>query len=77
MRQKSIKKVAKLATQIEEIIGKLTDILDNEQCYFDERSEQWQEGENGEEFQDRVCALEEFKDALDNAVYDINDIIDL
>jgi hypothetical protein len=76
MRKGAIKKVARLAAQIEDIIEDLNEILENEQAYFDERSDEWQEGEKGEEFQDRLYALEEFKDALENAVYDVNDTIE-
>lgn len=76
MRKGAIKKVARLAAQIEDIIEDLNEVLENEQSYFDERSEEWQCGEKGDEFQDRLYALEEFKDALDNAMYDINDMIE-
>lgn len=76
MRKGAIKKVARLATQIEGIIEDLNEVLENEQSYFDERSEEWQCGEKGDEFQDRLYALEEFKDALDNAVYDINEVVE-
>jgi hypothetical protein len=76
MRKGAIKKVARLVAQIEGIIEDLNEVLENEQSYFDERSEEWQCGEKGDEFQDRLYALEGFKDALDNAVYDINDTIE-
>lgn len=76
MRKGAIKKVARLATQIEGIVEDLNEILENEQCYFDERSEEWQGGEKGDEFQDRLYALQEFKDALENAVYDINEVVE-
>ena len=49
---------------------------ENEQYYFEERSEEWQCSEKGDEFQDRLYALEEFKDALDNAVCDINEVME-
>ena len=75
MRKGAIKKVARLAAQIEDIIEDLNEVLENEQCYLDGRSEEWQESEKGDEFQDRLYALEEFKDALDNAVYDINEVV--
>lgn len=76
MRKGAIKKVARLATQIEGIIEDLNEVLENEQSYFDERSEEWQESEKGDEFQDRLYALEEFKDALDDAVYGINEVVE-
>lgn len=76
MRKGAIKKVARLAAQIEDIIEDLNEVLENEQCYFDERSEEWQESEKGDEFQDRLYALEEFKDALENAVFDINEVVE-
>ena len=71
----NLKQAARLATQIVGIIEDLNEVLENEQSYFDERSEEWQCGEKGDEFQDRLYALEEFKDALDNAVYDINEVV--
>lgn len=76
MRKGAIKKVARLAAQIEGIIEDLNEVLENEQSYFDERSEEWQESEKGDEFQDRLYSLEEFKDALDDAVYDINEVVE-
>lgn len=75
MRKGAINKVARLAAQIEDIIEDLNEVLENEQYYFDERIEEWQCGEKGEEFQDRIGALIEFKDALENAVYDINEVV--
>lgn len=75
MRKGAIKKVARLVTQIEGIIEDLNEVLENEQSYFDERSEEWQCIEKGDEFQDRLYSLEEFKDAIDDAVYDINEVI--
>lgn len=76
MRKGAIKKVARLATQIDCIIEELNDILEDEQCYFDERSDTWQCGEKGDEFQDRLYALEEFRDTLETAVCDINEAIE-
>lgn len=76
MRKGAIKKVARLVTQIDCIVEELNDILEDEQCYFDERSEAWQCGEKGDEFQDRVYALEEFRDTLETAVCDVNEAME-
>lgn len=76
MRKGAIKKVARFATQIEGIIEDLIEILENEQAYFDERSDKWQEGEKGDEFQDRLSAVEGFRDTLETAVCDINEALE-
>ena len=74
MRKAAIKKVIKFADRIDDIIESLNEIISNEQAYFDERSEEWQESEKGEEFSDTLYKLEEFRDELENATYDIRDL---
>lgn len=76
MRKGAIKKVARLVTQIEGVIEEMNEVLENEQSYYDERSEEWQGSEKGDEFQDRLYAMEEFKDALDDAVFNINEVVE-
>lgn len=75
MRKGAIKKVAKYVSRIEDIVADLNDILSDEQIYYEERSEEWQESDRGEEFQDVICAVEEFRDALENATYEMEEII--
>lgn len=76
MRKAALNKVNKMVSKIENIVADLEYIIEEEQEYYDERSESWQEGENGEEFSDRIYAIEELKDALDNAVYEVNDMLE-
>lgn len=75
MRKGAIKKVAKYVHRINDVIEDLNEIISNEQAYFDERSDEWQEGEKGEEFSDRIYQVEELRDALENATCDIEDLI--
>ena len=35
------------------------------QCYYDDRSEQWQQSEKADEFTERMNALEELTDLID------------
>lgn len=76
MRKSALNKVKKMVCKIEDIVADLEYIIEAEQEYFDERSESWQESEKGEEFSDRIYAIEELKDALDNAVYEVNDMLE-
>lgn len=43
----------------------LTSVVDEMQDYYDERSEDWQEGDRGETHQQRIDAVQEIVDALD------------
>lgn len=75
MRKGAIKKVAKYVHRINDIIEDLNEIISNEQAYFDERSDEWREGEKGEEFSDRIYQVEGLRDALENTTYEIGDLI--
>lgn len=75
MRKGAIKKVAKYVHRVNDIIEDLHELISNEQAYFDERSDEWQGGEKGEEFGDRIYQVEELRDALATATYDIEDLI--
>ena len=75
MRKGAIKKVAKYVHRINDILEDLNEIISNEQEYFDERSDEWREGEKGEEFSDRIYQVEGLRDALENAICDIEDLI--
>lgn len=76
MRKSALNKVTKMVCKIEDIVADLEYIIEAEQEYYDGRSESWQEGEDGEAFSDRIYAIEELKDALDNAVYEVNDMLE-
>ena len=76
MRKSAINKVRKLVSKIDDIVEELNELLEAEQEYFDERSEAWQESETGEEFSDKIYKVEELRDALENASYDISDIVE-
>jgi len=43
----------------------LTEVAEEMQAYFEERSEQWQESERGEPHQQRVQELQDIVDALE------------
>lgn len=76
MRKGALNRVKKYKSKIEDMIADLEVIIDEEQGYFDERSDEWQESDKGEEFSDRIYAIEEFKDALENAIYDVDDVLE-
>lgn len=42
----------------------MTETLSEMQDYFDARSESWQEGERGEDYQDKITSVEAVLDAL-------------
>lgn len=76
MRKSAINKVRRLVSRIDDIVEELNALIEAEQEYFDDRSEAWQESENGEEFSDNIYKVEELCDALENASYDISDLIE-
>jgi len=43
----------------------LQEVHDQMQCYYDDRSEQWQQSEKADEFTERMNALEELTDLID------------
>lgn len=76
MRKGALNRVKKYKSKIDGIIADLEVLIEEEQGYFDERSDEWQESDKGEEFSDRIYAIEEFKDALENAIYDVDDVLE-
>jgi hypothetical protein len=42
-------------------------IAEEMQAYWDERSEKWQEGDKGTEFDDHRCTVEEWADEISQA----------
>ena len=46
----------------------IEDSLSEMQEYFDNRSESWQEGERGEEHQERIASAEAVLDAIDELI---------
>lgn len=76
MRKGALNRVKKYKSKIDDIIADLEVLIEEEQGYFDERSDEWQESEKGEEFSDRIYAIEEFKDALENAIYNVDDVLE-
>jgi hypothetical protein len=49
-------------SEIEAALTGLVELYEDMDNYFDDRSESWQEGEKGEEYQDLMSEVEEFKD---------------
>lgn len=46
----------------------ITCVLNEMQAYYDDRTERWQEDERGEEFQERIDAVEAATEALSDLV---------
>lgn len=76
MRKGALNRVKKYKSKIDDIIADLEVLIEEEQCYFEERSDEWQESEKGEDFSDRIYAISEFKDSLENAIYDVEDVLE-
>jgi len=62
------KKVGALAERLEAIKCELEAIQEEGQCYFDDRSEKWQEGDNGTAYQELVDVITEATDAVVEAL---------
>jgi len=62
------KQLAAIAQKLDDMKADINNILENEQCAFDEHSENWQESDRGE-------AEQEMLEALENAINDLDDAI--
>jgi len=56
---------ARWSQAIAQVTCLLRSTVDEMQDYYDQRSEDWQEGERGETHQQRIDAVQEIVDALD------------
>lgn len=56
----------------------LDDIVNEAQSYYDEKSEKWQEGDNGQQYQEWIGKLEEARDAVgEEFELDLEEAIDI
>lgn len=75
MKKTDVKLVAAIIGDLEEKIAKLTDLRDDAQNQYDNKSEKWQESEKGEQAMEQIdyltnaCdGLESVKDDLENSM---------
>jgi hypothetical protein len=73
MRKSAIAKVKKYVDKIEIAMEMINEIIEREQDYFDERSDEWHESDKAEDFEERISNVESFRDDLDSALYEINE----
>jgi len=62
------KKIEKITAKLEEIQSELTGMAEAAQEYYDERSEKWQDSENGDAWFDKISALEDAANSVGDAV---------
>ena len=62
----------------DEIYGAFDDLVNEAQSYYDEKSEKWQEGDNGQQYQNWIQKLEEIRDEIgDDISVDLDESVDL
>ena len=69
-------KLALEAMGFDDHLQVVTDIQEEAQEAFDNKSERWQESEKGQEAQELIDNLDAAKDALDQLARSLNDAID-
>lgn len=76
MRKNAIKKINKFYDKIELIAESIREIVECEQQYYDDRSYEWQESDQGEDFLERISSMEVLMDDLEKVAYDLNEFIE-
>jgi|GEM_PF-3927510 len=70
---KSLQKISEALTRELEQLQKR---IEHRESIFDNRSETWQEDERGEAFLDRTEELQQCSEDLENAIDQLNDLIE-
>jgi len=61
-------KLGKIKDKLEALQAELTEMAEEAQDTFDNRSEKWQESEKGDEFQEKISALEDAANSVGDAI---------
>lgn len=61
-------KLGKIKDKLEALQAELTEMAEEAQETFDNRSEKWQESEKGDEYQERISALEDAANSVGDAI---------
>lgn len=61
-------KLGKIKDKLEVLKAELTEMAEEAQDTFDNRSEKWQESEKGDEFQEKISALEDAANSVGDAI---------
>lgn len=72
MKKSNLKKLNNLIGKLEEIKAAVETIRDDEQESFDSKSDNWRDGEKGEEAQEQLNTLEEIVTGLESAFDGMN-----
>jgi len=67
------KQIAKISDKLTNIQAELEELAEQAQDYFDERSEKWQESEKGDEWQEKISALEDAANSVGDAIDYLSD----
>lgn len=68
-------KLGKIKDKLEALQAELTEMAEEAQDTFDNRSEKWQESEKGDEFQEKISALEDAANSVGDAIDYIADYV--
>lgn len=61
------KKINKILDALASAQMELADLIEEREAYFEEKSEKWQEGDKGDEYQGLTESLQEIADNLEHA----------
>lgn len=62
------KQIAKISDKLTDIQAELEILAEEAQEYYDNRSEKWQESEKGDEWQEKISALEDAANSVGDAI---------
>ena len=65
----------KMKDQIDKMMERLTDKIDDRDITFDERSEKWQDSEKGEDFDSKTDQLRETFENLEMTLESLNEFL--
>ncbi len=71
---KKTKAIEKLESALSDVRTEFTNMKENREAIFDDKSDTWKEGEKGEEEQENIDGLEEIVDLLDEVETKVSDL---
>lgn len=76
MNRRDLKKVAALRAKIGEHYEALRELAEEARANWDDRSERWQESDDGVTAEERISVVEQACDDMENALGDLDNILE-
>jgi vacuolar-type H+-ATPase subunit I/STV1 len=74
-KMKTTKQLQAIQSKLEALRDELSELIETRQNYFDEKSEKWQESDNGEKYSEDTDGLQNVNDNIDSAFSDLEDLL--